>query len=516
MNISETPIIRRAPGEKMSDLPSGNTPTPAAAAPDLKQRTSRGGLIHIGANVSRLVLRMGSLVVLARLLTPEDFGIVGMVVAFTGFLGLFRDAGLSLASIQREVVTEGQVSTLFWVNLAAGLALALIGSAGAPLIAGIYHEPRLVLITAVLSTGFLFNGAGAQHQARLERDLRFGILAVIEVSSLVASIAVAVLAAATGWGYWSLVAMSVVAPATAAVGFWLATGWIPHFPQRGTGVRSMLHYGGLVTLNNVVTYCAFNTDKVLLGRFAGASLLGLYGRAYQLMSLPTDNLNAVLCTVAFPALSKVQSDPVRFRRYFLHVYGVFLSLILPVSAALAIFSAEIVSLLLGPKWTGSAPLFCLLAPAITAFAFINPLGWLMLAAGRARQNLQVSLIIAPTIILGDIIGLAHGVRGVALGYSTAMTLLIIPVAFLSLRGTSILMLDLLKTASAPVLSTVLGSLAVVAARPLTSIIAAHAGHLATGAMLFGSVYLVALLFLFRQWRPYSDLLQASGIWPAKG
>ena len=172
---------------------------------DLKQRTIRGGLARLCAQGANFFIRLCSLMVLARLLGPRDFGLVGMVTAFTGILTLFRDFGLSSAAIQRTHVTDEQISTLFWINIFVGMLLGLLAVSGAPIIAAFYHEPRLVGVTAVLALGFVFNAAGVQHSVLLQRQMRFTALAVINTVGLIAGTAIGIGGARAGYGYWALV-----------------------------------------------------------------------------------------------------------------------------------------------------------------------------------------------------------------------------------------------------------------------------------------------------------------------
>ena len=237
---------------------------------DLKEKTVRGGLARLFAQGADFALRLVSLMVLARLLGPKDFGLVGMVTAFTGVLTLFRDFGLSAAAIQRVKVTEEQVSTLFWINILVGAGLTVLTLAMAPAVAAFYHEPRLVGLTAALASSFIFNAAGIQHGVLLQREMRFTALAVISTISLVISTSIGIAGAMAGYGYWALVAMTLTAPLVNTLGFWLATAWMPGRPRRGVGIRSMMHFGGTVTVNGLVVYIASNFEKVLLGRFWGA------------------------------------------------------------------------------------------------------------------------------------------------------------------------------------------------------------------------------------------------------
>ena len=204
---------------------------------DLKERTIRGGSARVLAQVTNLALRVVSVMVLSRLLGPRDFGLLGMVTAFTGVLDLFRDFGLSTASVQRKTVTQKQSSNLFWINLSVGAGLTVIALMIAPLIGSFYHEPRLFSLTLVVASGLLVNGAGIQHAALLQRQMRFTSLACISIVSIMVSTAIAVVGALAGYGYWALGAMTVSQPFVATTGFWLVARWVPSMPSKGAGVR---------------------------------------------------------------------------------------------------------------------------------------------------------------------------------------------------------------------------------------------------------------------------------------
>jgi PST family polysaccharide transporter len=420
---------------------------------DLKQRTIRGGLARVCAQGANFFIRLSSLMVLARLLGPKDFGLVGMVTAFTGILTLFRDFGLSSAAIQRTHVTDEQISTLFWINIFVGMLLGILAVAGAPIIAAFYHEPRLVGVTAVLALGFVFNAAGVQHSVLLQRQMRFTALAVINTVGLIAGTAIGIGGARSGYGYWALVGMTVTIPLISTVGFWLTTAWVPGMPQRQTGIRSMLRFGGTVTLNGLVSYLANNVEKVLLGRFWGVDALGIYGRAYQLVNIPTDNLNFAAGEVAFSALSRLQDDPIRLKRYFLTGYSVILALTLPMTIACALFADDVILVVLGPKWSAAVPIFRLLAPTILVFAIANPLFWLLSSLGLVERSLKMGLVIAPLMILSYVVALPYGPRGVAFAYSTVMMLWVLPAIAWTVHGTVISFRDMLLTVSRPLASS---------------------------------------------------------------
>jgi O-antigen/teichoic acid export membrane protein len=424
------------------------------AMKDLKDRTIRGGSARGAALAATFLLRVGSMMVLARLLEPKDFGLLGMVTAFTGVLSLFRDFGLSAAAIQRADVTEAQISTLFWINTLVGGLLALLAATLAPVVSTFYHEPRLFWVTIVVATGFLLNGAGVQHSALLQRQMRFTALAVIDVVSLIVSNVIAIGAAKAGYGLWALVVMTVSLPLITTIGLWIAAAWVPGLPHRRVGIRSMMRFGGTLTLNGLVMYVASNFEKVLLGRFWGAETLGIYGRAYQLIRIPTDNLNSAVGDVAFSALSRIQDDPGRLRRYFLKGYSFVLALTLPITIACALFADDIVFVLLGPKWKEAAGIFRLLAPTMLIFAIANPLGWLLSSIGMVGRGLKIALVIAPLMIASYVIGLSYGPKGVALAYSSGMLLWVIPIVAWCVQGTMISFWDVLHTVTRPLASIV--------------------------------------------------------------
>jgi len=421
---------------------------------DLKSRTLRGGFAKGGALGANFVLRMTSVMILARLLEPKDFGLLGMVTAFTGVLSLLRDFGLSAAAIQIATLSEEQSSTLFWINVLAGAMLTGAAMISAPIISGFYREPRLLLITMAVAVSFLLNGAGVQHSAILQRQMRFGALAIIDVTALVVSTVVAICAAMAGYGYWSLVVMTICVPFVTTCGLWVCARWIPGRPRKGIGIRSLMRFGGAVTLNSFVVYLASNFDKVLLGRFWGSEALGIYGRAYQLIRIPTDTMNSGVGEVAFAALSRLQDDPGRLKSYFLKGYALVLACTLPLTVACGFFANDLIVVLLGAKWKEAIPIFRWLAPTILAFAIANPLGWLLSALGLVDRGLKIALVIAPLMIASYFIGLPYGPKGVALAYSAVMTLWIIPAILWCVHGTIFSFWDIARVISRPLGSVI--------------------------------------------------------------
>lgn len=484
-----------------------------SAERDLRRSTTRGALVSVAGQGATLVLRTGAMIIMARLLTPKDFGLVGMAAAATGLLNLIKDAGLGVAMVQRDVITDKQASALFWINVALGVALAAVCTALAPAFVAFYGVPSLFWITVALGSGFVFNGAASQHRAFLQRHMRFGALAIIDTGALIVSMVLAIGMALAGFRYWALVGMAVSQPAVAAVGAWIASRWIPCWPQRVSGIRSMLLFGGKVTLSNMIVYVAYNTDKVLLGRFWGAEALGIYGRAYTLSSVANENLFSAIGAVAFPALSRLQNDPVRFRSFFLKGYGLFLSLVMPITFWCALFPDDIIAVMLGPKWNEAARIFRWLAPTIMAFGLIHPFSWVMLATGRAGRAVRTALAVTPLLVLGYAVGLHWGPQGVAAGFSISMAIAVVPVILWAKHGTLISAADVFKAAVCPLISIMMSAALMLLTRGLLGHIRHALPRLASETVILFGVHLLVLLFVMNQKAVYVALLRDSRLWP---
>ena len=227
-------------------------------------------------------------------------------------------------------------------------------------------------------------------------------------------------------------------------------------PRRRTGIRSMVHFGGTLTLNNVIAYIALNADKVMIGRFLGVDAIGIYGRGFQLVNIPTDNLNSAVGEVAFSALSRLQNDPGRLRSYFLKGFSFVLGLTLPITIACALFADDFVLVLLGPKWQASTEIVRLLAPTIAVMAVINPMGWLIYSLGLVRRSLKIALVFTPIMILGCMLGLPYGAAGVAFAYSAVMVLWVVPHVAWCVHGTAISLRDVAAAVIRPLACGVVG------------------------------------------------------------
>ncbi len=393
---------------------------------DLGRRTARGGAITIVSQGSKFVMSMAGTIILARLLLPEDYGLVGMVAVITGFIAVFKDLGLSAATIQRTELNNDQISTLFWLNVFVSVAIMLVTAALAPVVAWFYGEPKLTLITIAYAAGFLFGGLTVQHEALLRRRMRFAALAVAEIVSLVISIAVAIVLALKGASYWALVSSQLALGFSYLILIWSACRWRPGLPVRNSGVRTMIAFGGNLTAFGVVNYVARNLDNMLIGRYWGAQQLGLYARAYQLLLLPIDQINTPITAVAVPALSRLKDSPERYRSAYLRLLEKVALLTMPTMAFMIASSEQLVSIILGPKWLGVGRIFALLGIVGLVQPIANTTGWLFVTQARTADMFRWGLLGSAITVAGIVAGISWGSVGVAASYSLTVTFVVVP------------------------------------------------------------------------------------------
>lgn len=362
-------------------------------------------------------IRFGVFVVLARLLLPEQFGLFGMVVVFTGFAALFVDVGLGSAIVQRATIDERALSTAFWMNGAAGAAVGLLAAAFAPAIAAFYQEPRLALLVYGLSPTFLLNGLAVVPRGLLARRLEFRQLAAVNVVSAVVAAIVAITAAAAGAGAFSLAAYVITEFAVASLLAWTASGWRPSTVFDSAEVRSLWSFGGHLMGFNVVNYWGRNVDDLLVGRVLGATALGFYARAYELMLLPITEVSAVVGNAIFPILARMQDDLRRLRRIYLRANRLIAFVTFPAMAGLAVSAPSFVQVILGPGWEPVIPLLQILTVAGLVQSVGTTTGWIYKTTGRTDVMFRWGLAATVITVIVFLAVVRQGVFAVALAYT---------------------------------------------------------------------------------------------------
>jgi len=420
---------------------------------DLKRKVAQSALSKVAANGSSFALTMVSTIVLARLLTPEDFGLLAMVTAITDFARSFIELGLGTATVQRERITQQEVSALFWINCGVGVMLTLGLISLSPLLVWFYGDARLLHICMVLSSIFVLGGLTVQHRALLERQMRFGYLGAINVISAFLSICVAILLALHGSGVWALIYRDILSVGLYLAGTWLVCGWRPNLPNRKPDVRSSLRFGIDVSGFEIIQYFSRSLDRILLGRFSGATSVGLYSKAFQLAMMPIEQFRMVFWDVGLSPLSALQSDAERFRRFYSKLVSIMTFLYMPLVVFLAIQSEAVIRLLLGEAWLSAAPLFRILAIASFFRPVVGTFQLAMIACGKTRRCILWGLINAVCMIIAFGIGIRWGGVGIAYGYTFVSYAIFIWSLWYCFLETPVEALDVIKSLLIPVISS---------------------------------------------------------------
>jgi len=471
---------------------------------DLIGKSVRGGMTTMGSQGVQFIFRIAGISILARLLTPEDYGLVGMVTVVINFAVMFKDAGLSMATVQKREISHEQISTLFWLNVLISLAIGLCVLLSAPLVALFYGKPELTAVTAALSASFILSGLSIQHQALQRRHMHFGTLAGIKIASQIITLAVTIILAYIGWRYWALVAGALAQALVGSLLTFAFCPWIPGRMQRGTGVREMLKFGGHLTGFNLVNYFARNADNILIGKFIGADALGIYGRAYQILMLPITMMSGPLGSVAVPTLCRLNEDRGRLHRYYLHILYMLSLVAGPIAGVAFLASKDIIVILLGPTWAPVGDVFKYLAIGGLLQPLYSTQSWLHIAVGRSDRVFLWGLVGTPIIVGSFLLGLIWGINGVAFCYSLAI--IITTIGSLSYAGYSagLPFWKMLCITVRPILSCIV-SVVVVSKMSMFVEGQDHVIALMAKGSAFVFFYGVCLLLFYKGIKPIQDL-----------
>jgi len=354
--------------------------------------------------------------ILARLVGPSAYGLVGMVIIFTGFGSMFVDLGLGAGLVQRKVVEAEHASTVFWVNMFMGLMLALSMISAAPLISRFYGQPALTPIARVSSLAFVMGALGTVQNALLSREMRFGALARIDMISTALSGLLGISMALKGFGVWSLVGQTLFFTFVRTFALWKTSQWRPRLLFTLKTLREFAGFSGNLFGFNAFNYWVRNADNLLIGRFIGSQALGLYSRAYQCMVIPVYQLSGVAGAVMFPVLSSVQHDLARVRRIYLRSIGSIHLIAAPIYVGLFAIADTLVGAVLGERWRGLVPILRILCTC----GFFQPVGssvgWLYTSLGRTDKMFKWGVFTGVMYVGGFFIGLKWGLLGVTWSY----------------------------------------------------------------------------------------------------
>ena len=437
---------------------------------------------------------MASTAILARLLTPADFGLIAMVTAVTGFVAMFKDAGLSMATIQREEITQNQVSNLFWLNVALSVGLTILIVTIAPVVAWFYGEPELVWITVGIAGSFVFGGLTVQHQALLRRQMRFKSLAAIDIAAMAGGILTAIVLARNGAEYWALVGLVV---ATAIINCLLAVGvsrWVPSLPKRKSGTMPLVKFGGNLTAFGFLNYFIRNLDNILIGAMIGPQALGFYTKSYGLLTLPLSQVNAPLTGVMIPTLSRLRLKHAEYKKAVFHASRVVNFIGVPIVVFAFFNASDVVLTLLGEQWSPCIDIFRWLSIA----ALITPAstipGWICRSLGMPERHLHWAMVAMPVMACCFLIGVQWGVIGVAIAFSIGWPIMSFAMMFYATWKTHVSVTDIIFPIFIPLVISLLSVGASYGVYALYSL-EMPATRLLLSGIVFMCVYLALYLFL---------------------
>lgn len=478
-------------------------------AQGLKERVSSGVLWATIGRIAQQMVQFTLTVVLARLLSPHEYGLMAMAMVFTGFAGMLAEAGFNAALVQRKELSEAHIHTVFWITLSSGVLLAGITIALSPWLAEFFKAPTLKLIFPVIALNFIFGGIGNVPSALLQRRMQFRAIAKIDVSALVISGIVGVMMALGGAGVWSLVAQSLTSSLLIGAFRCWSVRWLPKLIFSWTALKDIWAFTGHLYGFNFINYWARNADNLLIGKFFGAPALGAYSRAYALMLLPITQVSSVVTQVIFPAFSSIQDDKPRVKRIYLRAIGIVTLVTFPIMFGLAVVAQPFVETLYGSKWNEVSPLLQILALVGAMQVLINSSGWIFLSQGRTDVLLRWGICLALLVVTSFVVGVILGsVREMALCYAIANGLFLFPGMAVVARLIDMELTELLLAVMGPFFSSLVMAVTVAAVR-LTLPSSLPTWQSLVALVLVGMASYATILYFVRlsAWR---DLVQLIG------
>lgn len=380
-------------------------------------RGAKGGAVALVGQALQLVIQFVGTVVLARLLSPEDFGIFAMLVVFLGIGELIRDFGMPTAALQARNLSDQQASNVFWVTAALSMAVALLLVLLTPLIVALYDQPRLGLIAPVMAGVLVVNGLQAQYRVRIARQMRFSTLTAITVAARLAGLGAGIVAALLGAGYWALVIQAAAVAITTLVSSMAVTRWLPQRPRRGHGSLPLLQNGMANGAANMLGYAADNADNLMIGVMWGAGPLGLYNRAFQLFMSAVMSFFSPLTSVVVPTANRAIAEGRRAEDILARAQTALCGPAIWLLMVTAATAEYLIPLLLGEQWKETIPLLQILAVGGAFKALSQTNYWAYLIEQQSKQLLLSNLVTKPIQIALVVVAAFHSVEAVAWAYS---------------------------------------------------------------------------------------------------
>ncbi len=382
----------------------------------LKKKTINGliwsGISQGGRQISQFIVT----VILARLLSPNDFGLLAMATVFVNFVNIFSEMGISSALIQKQDIHDRHYYSAFWLNIFVGINLTIIFIVVAPLITKFYRKPELLPILIVISVNFFISSFTIIQQTILTKEMDFKRLAIRDIIAVIISGVIGIYLAYHGFGIWGLVYQQISFAVINAVLLWILSSWRPKFVFAKSDIKDIFNFSANLTGFNIVNYFSRNIDQLLIGKFLGAQALGYYSLAYKIMLYPLQNISAIIGKVMFPALSKIQGNLIKVREIYSQMIEKIALITFPLMSVVFATAPELVRVIWGEKWAPMIPLIRILSVCGMLQSIHTTCGGLLLSQGKSELQLRLGLWSAFLNTAAICIGLRWGIYGVAVCY----------------------------------------------------------------------------------------------------
>jgi len=462
---------------------------------NLRSKTLKGISWSGTAQVCKQMSQFVVTVILARLLSPGDFGLIGMAAVFTNFVYSLSELGFGSALIQKQDAKAEHFNSAFWLNIVLGLALMSLLMAAAPMIASFYNMAELKLIVMALSLNFIIASLATIQTSILTKAMEFKKLAIVEFSSILISGIAAVYFAITGHGVWSLVYQQIIFTSVSTILLWLNSDWRPQWMFSIQAIKDMFNFSAQLTGTSIVYYFSRNLDYLLIGKFLGAQALGYYALAYKLMMVPLHSISWVVNSVMFPAFSKIQNDLPKVREVYQKMVKSISLITFPLMFGVFAIADEFIRVFYGPQWEPVILLLKILCFCAMIQSVLTTVGNIFLSQGRADLQLKLSIISTMATLGAVVVGLQWGIIGVAVCYTLKEIFWMIYVE----RIVNNMIQLRLSHFYANFLTSLIIGIGVFGVITLAKIFI-NAGLLSTllGGLLVGGLTYVVLLFLFKE------------------
>ena len=411
----------------------------------LSQSAAKGAIWATSDRFGSMIIQFVVNLILARLLLPEDFGIIGMLAVFTAISQTLIDGGFGSALIQKKTPSQTDYSTIFYWNIGFSSILYFVLFFTAPLIAEFYRMPVLCEVLRVLALSLILNGALSIQKTRLQKELAFKAIALVNLSSYLIGACGAVLMALNGFGVWSLVGMQLLYSIGSIMMMWVITRWKPSLEFSKSSIKELFGFGGYIMAANVLQTICQNVQGIIIGKRFSATQMGYFSQAYKLDQISSYTIPQVIVQVMYPVYSSIQDDRERLNNMVLMNMKMIAFLVYPILATLILIAFPLIELLYGQKWLPSAPYFQVLCIGGFFVCLQNLNFYAVAAVGKSKSLFKWSFYKWGFLLAALLIGMNFGMYGILWGMVISSANIFLTNAYLASRHTGLKFFSQIRT-----------------------------------------------------------------------